>query len=533
MLHRTILPVLVTALAPSALAQPVVVSHTPARNALNIPRSTAISITFDRAVDPATISTASFNAFGKNSGPVAGSFAFSNGNQTVTLDPAQPFAAGETVIVVLSHDIRDSGGAALRAAGYSYQFVTATVASRGVFRLVQTLNDRALPGETTRLYGGQACDLNNDGYADLTMVNEVSADLRVFLNRADGTGRFHPFLPPVPNEVEASPNDSADFNLDGHADICTSNTAGSTVSMHLGNGDGTFQPRQVRAAGSESHGIATLDVDGDGDLDIVNANHQSSNLALFINNGAGSFSTATMFEGGGNGEFGLAAGDMNNDGIMDLVAGHRDGQTVAVLRGNGNGTFTSLGSRSAAGPPWMIALGDLNGDGNLDVTIANSHFNNGAVLLGNGNGTLQAAVAYGGGSGCVSTDLADVDGDGDLDWLTAYFFSADFRLFINNGLGQFTLRRTFSTSGAGSCVIMADFNNDGDVDLSLVDELTDIADIYENYCPSDWNSDSVINSQDFFEFLGDFFAGIADFNADGQTTSQDFFDFLAGFFAGC
>ncbi|MGE3107563.1 MAG: vanadium-dependent haloperoxidase [Phycisphaerales bacterium] len=52
-------------------------------------------------------------------------------------------------------------------------------------------------------------------------------------------------------------------------------------------------------------------------------------------------------------------------------------------------------------------------------------------------------------------------------------------------------------------------------------------------CPANWNGDDFVNSQDFFDFLTDFFALEADFNRDGFVNSQDFFDFITALFNGC
>jgi len=49
-------------------------------------------------------------------------------------------------------------------------------------------------------------------------------------------------------------------------------------------------------------------------------------------------------------------------------------------------------------------------------------------------------------------------------------------------------------------------------------------------CPCNWNNADGVNSQDFFDFIVDFFNGDADFNGIDGTNSQDFFDFLICFF---
>ncbi|HEX4955737.1 MAG TPA: FG-GAP-like repeat-containing protein [Thermoanaerobaculia bacterium] len=475
----SLLAVLLFTIAAPALAGTLtVVSTNPPRHTMAA-KATTLSVTFDRAVNPATVTAGSFRAYGRWSGPVSGAFVFSNGNQTVTLTPTRPFSSGELVTVNLANTLAAQDGSPLRSAGYSWQFlVRAGVGSRS-FEEIDVMSVR-IAGETTRLYGGFAGDLDHDGWLDLVGVNEVSHDLRVLFNTDDGSGLFHPVFQPVtPIGAEASPNEPADFDNDGEIDAVVVNSSDNNLSVVLGNGDGTFAPHVTYATGSAPHGVAVLDVDGDADWDVVNSAYSTNNLRLRLNNGSGVFGAPATFDGGGDGEWPVAAGDMNNDGILDLVAGLANGQDVAVLLGNGNGTFAAPVAVDAGGFTWMLALGDLNGDGNLDVSIANAA-SNGAILLGNGSGGLAPVTNYPTGGSMVASDLGDLDGDGDLDWLLSSFGAAKAYLFKNAGDGSFTFHQEFDAPQSGSCTIMLDFDNDSDLDFALFDELADTIQLFQN-----------------------------------------------------
>ncbi len=450
-----------------------VASVEPPRHSLGASVHASIRVDFDQPVDPASVSAASFRAFGRWSGPVSGSFAFSNANQTVTLQPGRRFTAGEQVMVILSHDVQAPGGRALRAAGYSWQFWTEAAPAPMDFGLLDTLSTRSSPGISTRAYGGVATDLDNDGWCDLTIVNEDTADLRVFMNLADGTGRYADFIEPTfPVGPQASPSEPADFDGDGFADLCVANISEGTVSVLLGGGDGTYGREQVIDVGFQPRGIAVLDADGDGDTDIANTNFGSGNMSVMLNDGRGAFGPPAYFEGGGSGEWSLGAADMDDDGILDLVIGARSSGTIIVRRGGGNGTFSFVSSQSAGGATWMLACGDVNGDGAEDVATANSTSDNGAILLGDGAGNLAPPVVQFTDPFPLATDLGDLDGDGDLDWVTSSF-GGDWRLFRNDG-GVFVFDQEFPAPQAASCALPVDIDNDCDLDLALIDELADV-----------------------------------------------------------
>ncbi|MCH8964388.1 MAG: VCBS repeat-containing protein [Planctomycetes bacterium] len=507
-----------------------VVAVEPAAHSLTAPVAAPITVHFDQPVLPASITSDSFWAFGRWSGTVQGTYSFSNGDQTVSLHPDEPLFYGEQVMVILSHDIQAAGGDPLRSAGFSWQFWTAAMPSAMSFTFLDQITTRTIPQQSSRAYGGIATDLNNDGWADLTIVNEDTADLRVFLNLADGSGMFADFMQPTsPVNDRASPSEPSDFNHDGHADICVANINTGSVSILLGLGDGRYGPQQEITVGFAPRGIAVLDADGDGDIDIVNTNSSSSNLSILLNDGTGVFGAPTFFEGGGISEWALMSGDMNDDGILDLVVGARTSQTIIINTGNGNGTFTPQSPQSAGGSVWMLVVGDVDGNGTEDVATANSSTNNGAILLGLGDGTLAPPMTHATDPFPLATDLGDIDGDGDLDWVTSSF-GGDWWLFENDGGGGFTFREEFDSPVAASCALMVDIDNDRDLDLVLIDEIADVVVLMKNSGTvklGDLDGDCAVTAADLAILLGNWGPCPpdqpcpADLNGDGTVGAAD------------
>ncbi len=543
--HALLLLGLIGLAAPAALAGTLAVtSLNPPRHSMATSLTPTIEVGFNMPVNLATVTNSSFRVFASSTGPISGTVSLDGTGQVVRFVPGRALFSGELVTVTMARTIASTDGSTLRSAGYVYQFMIAAATSTRQFTLNQEYSVENFPGEFPRIYGGQASDLNRDGWVDLAIVCENAAEVRVYPNLANGSGMFGPrIVPSATTGALPSPNDAADFNNDGFIDIATGNFTGNNITILLGNGNGTFGTRTDVPLGGSARGVAARDYDGDGDQDIAISVPGMDRFAIMINNGAGVFSPPTFVETGQTSEYGLAAADMNNDGILDLVIGNEASSSITVMRGNGNGTFTFASTRPAGGPPWAVVCGDVNGDGNMDVASANSGAANNSILLGNGNGTLQAAVTYAVAGHTPAVDLGDLDGDGDLDMLSSSFGGGLYRLFRNTGNGTFVFDRDFTAPSNPACAILVDVNNDRAIDMVHLDEIAQIVRIWRNqpiYGPGDMNCDGVTDNGDIDAFVlallsaTDYAAAYpncdidnADTNNDGHVDNADIDSFVA------
>ncbi len=180
----------------------------------------------------------------------------------------------------------------------------------------------------------------------------------------DGSGGFGPaiLLPFLGRNLIL-----ADMNKDGLADIVSSCflTIGSTLSVALANGDGTFHEGATvpLAFFGTDDGKTVADFDGDGNLDIL-ASSTAGNL-LFRGDGRGGLSEGLNL---GPVMPGVAA-DFNADGAPDLVSTDSQGRLTIRLNSCG-GTSGSYGTTLLI--PFLMAAPGANGARfSPELTVAN------------------------------------------------------------------------------------------------------------------------------------------------------------------
>lgn len=138
---------------------PKVVSIDPANGAVGVGTTTAVSVTFDEPVAPASITPTSFRVTISGT-PVAGAFSFTNGGSTARFTPTTELPFDTVVVTELTGDITDLGnnrlvnadGSAI-ATPITFTFVT------GAFAIVSPTGTRVLENSPVTLEARAASSL--------------------------------------------------------------------------------------------------------------------------------------------------------------------------------------------------------------------------------------------------------------------------------------------------------------------------------------------------------------------------------------
>jgi hypothetical protein len=290
--------------------------------------------------------------------------------------------------------------------------------------------------------GVAVADLNGDGFPDLVTVNSTGT-VSVLIGNGDGT-----FQPAVSYRVGANPHAVivGNFSGSGIPDLAVAETGSNDIRILLGNGDGTFRNGAIFPAGPQPVALAVADFDGDGRLDLIVANHvPEGTVAVLLGDGNGGFGPP-IFSRAGPLPSSIAVGDFNGDGYPDVaVSNNVPGPgTVSVLlnRGAGDGTFLPPVPYQTGLVPVAVVAADFIGTGFLDLAVANQgvapQFAGSVTILnGNPDGTFRFAGNYPVGSGPRDLVVGDVNLDGSPDLVTANRHSNDVSVLLNRGDGTF------------------------------------------------------------------------------------------------
>jgi hypothetical protein len=268
-----------------------------------------------------------------------------------------------------------------------------------------------------------------------------------------------------------------DFNGDGILDIASAGD--SSVTILLGNGDGTFTAKSILGNCGVADAMAVADFNGDGIPDMAVTCPPSSAVNIYLGNGDGTF-TLKSSPATGNWPNGVAVADFNDDGIPDLAVanapccGYPYTPYLTILVGNGDGTFTAAPNAPAPSEAWDVKVGDFNGDGIPDLVFSNQYGSDNSIviLLGNGDGTFTAAPSVATGNGNNDVHVGDFNGDGKEDMALIYADGGNtiLKMMMGNGDGTFTAAPggpiTFPYSAN---IDQGDFNGDGVLDLYVMD----------------------------------------------------------------
>ncbi|HEX7414745.1 MAG TPA: T9SS type A sorting domain-containing protein [Bacteroidia bacterium] len=328
--------------------------------------------------------------------------------------PPDSFAIGTNPAALVSADFNGDGKVDLVTANWNANDVsiflgTGTGSFGAATNFTVGSNPQALITE----------DFNGDGKVDLAVVNESSSNVSILLNTSTSTVTAT-FGIQTTFAVGTNPYciTSADFNGDGKPDLATGNSGGAStnnVSVLLGTGTGSFISYPTTISFSQSIpytiiSITSADFNMDGKADLALTLNLLTDVYVSLGSGTGSFGAVSTFPVGSS-PFVMSV-DLNGDGKPDLATANANSNNVSVLLGTGSGSFSTATNYAVGTHPAPVISGDFNKDGIADLVVSNDQSANISVLLGTGGGNFSTATNFSAGA-TVKDDIISADFNGD------------------------------------------------------------------------------------------------------------------------
>ena len=217
---------------------------------------------------------------------------------------------------------------------------------------------------------------NTDSNLGFVVTNFADNSYSVFTGNGDGTFaqvKGSPFHLPS-GQTGPIAITTADFNGDGKADLAIVNQTTNNVTILEGNGDGTFQqfPNSPLGTGKFPVAIASGTLDGSNGPALAIANQNDDSVSVFLGNGDGTFAVASQSPlAVTSAPAGITIADFVGTSTGGIAVTSRDSGTVIVYVDLGSGLFTEALEPAAGTSPTAILAGDFSGNALPDVVVTN------------------------------------------------------------------------------------------------------------------------------------------------------------------
>lgn len=277
-------------------------------------------------------------------------------------------------------------------------------------------------------------DFNHDTFTDLITTNISSNTLSILLGNGDGS--FHD---QTQIKVCQEPRTlvMADFNHDTHADLVLACSGGDEIAFLMGRGNGKFEEGPHYPVHRTPVALATGDINGDGHPDVVVA-LRNDKIKVFLGTGTADFHHGAQYQYGDT-PTSVALADLNGDGKIDMVVtnGGPMSNAVSIWLGNGDGTFRDPKDYRTGKRPLAVTFADFNNDHHRDLLVINGERDCFTTFLGNGNATFQPGKDSGADAGPIAGVTRDFNGDRILDVAITNLQSNDLSILFGKGDGTF------------------------------------------------------------------------------------------------